>query len=331
LNAPLISVIVPCYNYAHYIGDCLESILVQTYINWECIVVDDGSTDNSVDVINEYCSKDNRIKCFTQINSGPTIARNFGLKISQGEYVQFLDADDKIESKKFETQLQLFEANKNVDLIYSEAKFFSNANPEKLYDNLDLVSKSDLKTISGSGDNLIQALLKENIMVICSPLTKKKVFNDFGGMDTDLYYYEDWELWARLAMHDCVFLYDASEKSRALVRAHDSYSKDEFKMNLNALIASMKLLNSVHERKYKKILVPKIAYYKRVLDEHVMGLLRNNVNLTKEKTSHIINKVKAQRYKMYLSMYDIFPRLMVIACSRIIQVFSKIKNMLLYA
>jgi glycosyltransferase involved in cell wall biosynthesis len=331
LKAPVISVIVPCYNYANYIGDCLESLIAQTFKDWECIVVDDGSTDDSVAVIHQYCNKDSRIKCFTQINSGPTVARNFGLKNSQGTYIQFLDADDKIESKKFEIQLHLFEKHKNLDLVYSEAKFFSNKNPEKLYDNLDLISKSDLKTISGSGDMLIHALLKENIMVICSPLTKKRVFTNFGDMDTDLYYYEDWELWARLAINNCEFQYDNTENSRALVRVHDSYSKNEFKMNLNALIASTKLMSNIQDRKYKKILAPKIAYYKRVIDEHLIGLLKNNLNLAKEKTVETKNKVMALRYKIYLFLYDYFPFQIVLAFSRLIHVYSKVKNSIIYA
>jgi glycosyltransferase involved in cell wall biosynthesis len=331
LNAPVVSVIVPCYNYAQYIGDCLESLLAQTFQDWECIVINDGSTDNSVEIIKQYCNKDSRIICLTQTNSGPTVARNFGLKHSQGEYIQFLDADDKIEFNKFEIQVQLFEIHENVDLVYSEAKFFNNVHPEKLHDNLDLISKSELKTISGGGDELIQALLKENIMVISSPLTKKKVFTDFGGMDTDLYYYEDWELWARLAINNCVFLYDNTENSRALVRVHDSYSKNEFKMNLNALIASTKLINSIQERKYKKILAPKIAYYKKMIDEHLIRLLRNNLSEAKEKTMDTKNKVMALRYKLYLFMYGNFPNAMVLAFSRLIHVFSKVKNMVIYA
>jgi glycosyltransferase involved in cell wall biosynthesis len=331
LSSPLISVIIPCYNYGHYISDCLNSLLAQTYTNWECLVVDDGSKDNSVDIIKQYSIKDSRIKCFTQTNSGPTVARNFGLKTSQGDYIQFLDADDKIESKKFEIQVQLFEAHPTADLVYGETKFFSNAQPEKLYDNLDLISKSDLKTISGNGEILIKALLKENIMVICSPLTKKKVFTDYGGMDIDLYYYEDWELWARLAINNCVFFFDNTENSRALVRAHDSYSKDEFKMNLNALIASKKLMSSIRERKYKKILAPKIAYYKRMIDEHLMHLLRNSLSEAKEKTLFTKNKVAAMRYKLYLSLYNYVPYQIVFTISRLIQVFSKVKNIVQYA
>lgn len=94
MNKELVSVITPCYNGAKYIGETIESVLSQTYKDWEMIIVDDGSSDNSADIIAEYAEKDSRIKYVRQKNSGSAAARNTGIKTAEGQYIALLDADD---------------------------------------------------------------------------------------------------------------------------------------------------------------------------------------------------------------------------------------------
>lgn len=98
----MISVIVPVYNAEKYLSTCIESILSQTYTNFELLLVDDGSTDNSGVICDEYAQKDNRIKVIHQENSGVSSARNAGLKICNGDYIQFIDSDDYIKSSFLE-------------------------------------------------------------------------------------------------------------------------------------------------------------------------------------------------------------------------------------
>lgn len=93
-NTPLVSVIVPLYNVEKYIGQCVESILKQSYENFEIVLVDDGSTDNSSNIIDRYGDKDTRVKVFHKPNGGISDARNFGLEHTQGEYITFVDSDD---------------------------------------------------------------------------------------------------------------------------------------------------------------------------------------------------------------------------------------------
>ena len=101
-NKPLISVIVPIYNCARYLPQCIESILAQTYTNLEIILVDDGSTDNSRKICNDYAAMDLRIKVIHQANAGVSVARNIGLKWARGEYIGFVDADDYIAKDMYE-------------------------------------------------------------------------------------------------------------------------------------------------------------------------------------------------------------------------------------
>ena len=108
-----ISVIVPVFNSSEYVGRCIESVLNQTYDNYELILVDDGSTDNSLSIMEKYSKKDKRIKILTQKNSGPGLARNFGINNATGDYIVFIDSDDYIDN----TYLELL-SNKNEDVVF---------------------------------------------------------------------------------------------------------------------------------------------------------------------------------------------------------------------
>ncbi|MBQ2886923.1 MAG: glycosyltransferase, partial [Alphaproteobacteria bacterium] len=90
----MISVIMPVYNTASFLRKSIESVLNQTFINFELICVNDGSTDNSLDILNEYASRDSRIIIINQENMGLSCARNSGLEVARGEYIAFIDSDD---------------------------------------------------------------------------------------------------------------------------------------------------------------------------------------------------------------------------------------------
>ena len=94
MNNPEVSVIIPVYNCKEYLSDCLNSLQKQTFKNIEIIIVNDGSTDGSKDIILDYAAGDNRIKYFEQVNSGVSASRNKGFEISSGEYIIFVDSDD---------------------------------------------------------------------------------------------------------------------------------------------------------------------------------------------------------------------------------------------
>lgn len=118
INEPLVSVLIPNYNYANYIGEALESILNQTYSNFEIIVCDDGSTDNSCEVVNTYIQKDSRIKLVRKPNGGPASAWNAAYRESKGEIICLLDADDIWLDDKLQKVIDVFHAQPNVGLVF---------------------------------------------------------------------------------------------------------------------------------------------------------------------------------------------------------------------
>lgn len=329
---PLISVIVPCYNYGNLLSDCIGSLFSQSYQNWECIVVDDGSKDTTRLVVEERIKMDKRIHYFYQDNLGPAAARNLGLSKAKGEFIQFIDADDLIENRKFEKQMELFSKDPGCDIVYSNVKYFREGDRTKLYDDITLEGSSPwMKKLSGRGEVMIGALLSGNIMVINSPLVRRSLFENLGDMSNDLSYNEDWELWTRFAIGNAKFQFAEDPGTLALVRVHDSYSKDNFKMYVFGLLACLKLNNMIRDRKYKKILIPRINYHKRIIDEKLIEMLKTDRKKAIEWTLFISILTNISRYSCYTKLFRFFPVWLCYVYSKVVFLIYKLKNTVVYA
>lgn len=115
-----VSVLIPVYNAANYLPRCLDSIIAQTYADWEVIAVDDGSRDDSYQILCKYAEKDARIRAFTKENEGPGLTRNYALDQAQGDYIVFVDSDDYIEPDYFEKVAQRVQ-EENADVVFIDA------------------------------------------------------------------------------------------------------------------------------------------------------------------------------------------------------------------
>lgn len=130
MEKPLISIIIPVFNRASIIGETLKSVLNQSYSNWECIIIDDGSTDETVSVVEEYVQGDNRFKFFMRPQNrkkGASPCRNFGLEKAQGHFIQFLDSDDLLEKSKFEEQIKILQNFSPLTLVTCKWGSFSSS------------------------------------------------------------------------------------------------------------------------------------------------------------------------------------------------------------
>lgn len=194
MTPPLISAIIPTYNHGNYIGRSISSVLSQTFTDYEVIVVDDGSTDGTLERLRVF---GDNIKYHRQANRGLGSARNAGLALAKGKYVQLLDADDSIAPEKFEMQVPVLAADESISVVYSD------------YANLDSNQKMFGETSSplSPGESPLWRLIRENFMPVHSPLVRREALLKEGGFDESRDAQEDWDLWLRLASRGHQFQY----------------------------------------------------------------------------------------------------------------------------
>jgi glycosyltransferase involved in cell wall biosynthesis len=219
---PAVSVIVPCHNYGHFLAEALESVRVQSSPDWECIVVDDGSTDDTRQVSDRFLKLDPRFRYLHQSNKGLSAARNAGIGICAGSYVQLLDADDLLEARKLEAQAAYLEQHHAIDIVYGDACYFNEANALPLTNDLSKNGRQAMVQVSGTGPAVLYPLARGNIMVVNAPLFRKSVIDDVGEFDQDLWGHEDWDYWIRCALAGKQFQYRDEDGALALVRVHAS-------------------------------------------------------------------------------------------------------------
>jgi len=177
----LVSIITPNYNCARFISQTIESVIAQTYQNWELLIIDDCSTDNSIDIIEKYIKQDIRIKLFkTKCNSGsPKEPRNIGIKNSKGRFIAFLDSDDLWLQDKLERQIPYFNFD-NVAIVYS--------NYEKITD----IGERNHRIIKAPKKLSYKQLLKSNYI---GCLTAMYDVSKTGKVFFSNYRHEDFVLW----------------------------------------------------------------------------------------------------------------------------------------
>ncbi|MFL6255484.1 MAG: glycosyltransferase family 2 protein [Pyrinomonadaceae bacterium] len=224
VTGPLVSVVVPSYNYGHLIRETLDSLAAQTYGAWECVVVDDGSTDATRAVVEAYAATDARVRYVRQENARQAAARNNGIRHSSGDYFQFLDSDDLLEPRKFERQVEYLESHADAGLVYSGVRYFESDAGGELSHSRQYSVWDDgqpwMPEVSGRGRVLLERLLPNNIMVVNAPLVRRRVVEAVGEFDAGLTPVEDWDYWTRCAAAGFFFQYEDAEGVRALVRAH---------------------------------------------------------------------------------------------------------------
>ena len=176
---PKVSIIIPCYNQGKYVAEAINSALRQTFKDIEIVCVNDGSTDNSVEIIKSFENKyKNFIFLSNEENRGVIYSRNFAIKNCNGTYILPLDADDIIEPTYVEKAVKILDNNPNIGIVYCKAKIFGNYDK---YWNLKPFNKSDI--------------LYENC-IFCSALFRKSDFIKIGGYNNNMKYgCEDYDLW----------------------------------------------------------------------------------------------------------------------------------------
>lgn len=246
----MISIIIPCYNQGKYLNDCLSSVLHQSISDWECIIVNDGSIDNTQEVAAKWVTSDFRYKYLYKDNGGLSSARNAGLLIAKGSYVQFLDADDLIAPRKLEIHLEFLKRNPNIDICYSLGRYFQDDDVEVLYSSLDKTDNEWQPRIISNNTALLHSLLSGNIMPCNCALVRSDAIKKIGFFNESLSTHEDYEYWVRMAIGGRSFCFVDDINAYAYVRMHKkSMSNDMNKMRVGFLEVRFLLLKSLIKSK----------------------------------------------------------------------------------
>jgi cellulose synthase/poly-beta-1,6-N-acetylglucosamine synthase-like glycosyltransferase len=185
----LVSIIIPSYNMSDFVPDAVHSVLAQTYSKLEVHVVDDGSTDNTRNVMAQF-NNDDRVIYHYRPNGGVSSARNFGIRAAQGEFIALCDADDLWETHKLEMQLQCFKRQPETGLVYSGVTWV---------DKKNRAIEAPWNPAFYSG-NVSDKLLQVNFVSCSSVLVRKSCFDEVGYFDTSLRTCEDFDLWLRISV-----------------------------------------------------------------------------------------------------------------------------------
>lgn len=227
---PLVSVIIPTYNRIDYICEAIDSVLVQTYEDYEIIVVDDGST--KVNVRNALEPYMHKIKYIYQENKGLAAARNTGINNSNGKFLAFLDDDDLFEPNKLEIQSKILEKNPDVGVVYSDCYVFDTNNSTKVTLNLAVAREQP-------SNGFAKLFFMSPNVLVPTLFIRRKCFEDVGLFDDNLPQHEDGDMLLRIALNWKVKF---SEYPSARVRQHTGrMSKNRIGMYKSMIYSSKKI------------------------------------------------------------------------------------------
>ena len=269
---PLVSIIIPTWNRANIVKECIDSVFSQSYHNYEVIVIDDGSTDNTENIIKESYS-DIRLKYFWQTNSGlPSKARNKGISMSKGEYIAFLDSDDLWEPKKLETQIKLLLEKPQILATSTNVTFF----PREL--KRSQVSKDRYVTF--------KEILLNNYITNSSVIIRRKVIDFIGLLDeaSELKAVEDFDYWLRILHNQDRSIYIIKDKLTKYRVSDDAISE---------INSADVLLKSVQKLKFI------LKKYPDLSEKYVAKLIKKKSKIgyfVKFKTLLDLNKISLREY-----------------------------------
>lgn len=212
---PEFTLIIPCFNHAVYLPTCLDSIIKQSFREWEAIIVNDGSTDESGAIADDYAKRDNRIKVIHQVNKGLSAARNAALAVARGHWLQFMDADDFLLEGIYETVIPHLCKNCLLQIGY---KYFDSNSGKFIQTVLPVENPEPIvRLLGGNVGPCHTIIIERNVALLCGPF------------DTNLKSAEDWDFWLRAAKLGATFKTIANPLV-AYRYVQGSMSRDAFRM-----------------------------------------------------------------------------------------------------
>lgn len=284
----LVSIIIPTFNRAHLLNETLDSVLAQTYLNWEGIIIDDHSTDNTDDIVKDYLIKDTRfvyIKKSKKQPQGASVSRNIGLKLSQGKYIQFLDSDDILAKNKIENQLAVIinENNTTVAVCKSDG-FNAISNPIEV-----LEKKPDYRNFDNCKDYFDLIGNHGGFYVPECFLINRDMISISGNWNESLTINDDGEFFFRIILNSSKIVF--TENTYVLHRnaTNDNLSILNSEAKANDLVASWKIIEKLYQEKFNE---PDALYLNKKKEAVYNELIKKYPNIIKENSSFFEKQIK---------------------------------------
>jgi len=258
-----ISIIIPIYNAGKYLSSCIESILNQTYHNLEVLLINDGSTDNSALICEEYAKKDDRIIFISQPNQGPGVARNTGLDIASGDYIGFVDSDDIIVPEMYKEMLNMAFEN-NADIVH--------CGYEKVNLERKVLRKSKFKdiTITGTKNCIFELCLRRNAnYYCCCKLIKKSIIGNI--RFNELAQSED-ALFLLKVFMNCNILTVTNKPYYKYILTPNSICRSNYNLKKLDAVKAGKELYKIVDEKYPDLSIHYAKYIARYAIRGYMGI-----------------------------------------------------------
>lgn len=242
MNQTLVSIIVTCYNQAYCIANTLESIKAQTYSNWECIIIDDGSSDSSARVIKAFIKQDKRFHYVYQNNTGVSAARNTGFALAKGDYINFLDGDDTFLPEKLEKQIQIFEKYPEVAICICDHQYYHVHTNDYKYYQFERIKTKPLEQLLYGWHNGVA-------FPPHAPLYKRSLWgpNELPFPEDYKYRCEDWVLNVLVALKDKTY-FMLDEVLCNYHMASNNYTNNTMALATSAIKAAMYLKSKLPEQ-----------------------------------------------------------------------------------
>jgi glycosyltransferase involved in cell wall biosynthesis len=301
-----VSVVIPTRNYGRYLGEAIDSLRRQTYKDWECVVVDDGSTDGTAEIVAALAAADGRIAYVGQAAAGSAAARNAGLAATSGEFVQFLDADDLLGPGKLRQQIDTFARHPEADIVYGGVRYFIEGGAGDGQETQDdRLGASLRRSVTGSGESVLAALVDDNFMVVEAPIIRRSLIEKVGGFDPEIRRMEDWECWLRCALAGGFFLHDGADEDGDLahVRIHRaSISQDQIAMHQAAVQVRTSIDSRLPTRELHRL------NHRRIHEQQaIIGMLQGLGTQLRSGMRHLIGAGLAERNVRWLAWGILMP------------------------
>lgn len=237
-EGPRVAVIVPAYNFEHFIAEALDSVIAQTFQQWECVVVDDGSTDGTAAVAERYAAADPRIRCVRQSNRGVSSARNLALRSSTAEFVQFLDADDRLVDWKLAAHVRFLDEHPETSIVYGNIVYFRSEAPERpLLSPFGKLSRPILDDRVHGAAEALRKLEHFNFLHPTAALSRRSAITKTGLFTETVHGAEDYDLWLKCAIAGSRFDHWEDPAPVAWIRVHPGSTSRSRGKILRATIA----------------------------------------------------------------------------------------------